>query len=72
MPLERQGITEMGMAISNYDGERSKVLVLLQGMQVRLVNEEGKVIKDESRRIQVQGPNVLRNIGKQSNKRLFC
>jgi len=62
--LERYGMTEMGMAISNpYDGERvpGSIGFALQGMQVRLVNEEGKVIKDGSPgEIQVQGPNVFK------------
>ncbi|MEK9566993.1 MAG: acyl-CoA synthetase [Flavobacteriaceae bacterium] len=62
--LERYGMTEMGMAISNpYNGERipGSIGFPLQGMQVRLVNEEGQLVQGETPgEIQVKGPNVFK------------
>ena len=62
--LERYGMTEMGMAISNpYKGERvpGSIGFPLDGMRVRLVNEEGKIVKRGTPgEIQVQGPNVFK------------
>lgn len=62
--LERYGMTEIGMALSNlYDGERRAgfVGVPLPGVQVRLVDEEGSVINEEGvpGEIQVQSANVF-------------
>jgi malonyl-CoA/methylmalonyl-CoA synthetase len=62
--LERYGMTEMGMAISNpYDGERvpGSIGYPLEGMKVRLVGEDGKQVKQGATgEIQVQGPNVFK------------
>jgi malonyl-CoA/methylmalonyl-CoA synthetase len=62
--LERYGMTEMGMAISNpYKGERvpGSIGFPLKGMQVRLVNEEGALVESGAPgEIQVQGPNVFK------------
>ena len=60
--LERYGMTELGMAISNpYEGERRAgfVGVPLDGVEVRLCNEEGISVKDEPGEIQVRGANVF-------------
>jgi len=62
--LERYGMTEMGMAISNpYQGKRipGSIGFPLEGMQVRLVNEEDVLVeKGSPGEIQVQGPNVFK------------
>jgi malonyl-CoA/methylmalonyl-CoA synthetase len=63
--LERYGMTEIGMALSNpYDGERRAgfVGVPLPGVEVRLVAEQGGVIAAEGTpgEIQVRGPAVFR------------
>jgi len=62
--LERYGMTEMGMAISNpYEGERTpgSIGFPLEGMQVRLVNDLGVAVDEgEPGEIQVQGPNVFK------------
>ena len=62
--LERYGMTEMGMAISNpYEGDRvpGSIGFPLKGMQVRLVNEQEIVIGPGTPgEIQVQGPNVFK------------
>ena len=63
--LERYGMTEIGMAISNpYRGERrpGAVGMPLPGVQVRLKAEQGPVITSEGEpgEIQVRGPAVFR------------
>ncbi len=60
--LERYGMTELGMAISNpYEGERRAGFVglPLPGVSIRLCNEKDEVVKDEPGEIQVQGENVF-------------
>jgi malonyl-CoA/methylmalonyl-CoA synthetase len=62
--LERYGMTEIGMAISNlYHGERrpGAVGAPLPGMEVRLKAENGPIItaEDEPGEIQVRGPGVF-------------
>jgi malonyl-CoA/methylmalonyl-CoA synthetase len=63
--LERYGMTEIGMALSNpLDGERRPGAVgrPLPGVMVRLVSESGAVIDEEEvpGEIQVRGPAVFR------------
>ncbi len=63
--LERYGMTEIGMAISNpYHGERrpGAVGMPLPGVRVRLKAESGSVITNEGEpgEIQVRGPAVFR------------
>ena len=62
--LERYGMTEMGMAISNpYDGLRvpGNIGFPLEGMNVRLVNEENKLVESGTPgEIQLQGPNIFK------------
>lgn len=62
--LERYGMTEIGMALSNpYDGERRPGTVgqPLPGVQVRLKAELGKIVAAEGEpgEIQVRGPGVF-------------
>ena len=62
--LERYGMTEIGMAISNlYKGERrpGSVGAALPGIEVRLKAESGAIItgEDEPGEIQVRGPGVF-------------
>lgn len=62
--LERYGMTEIGMALSNpYDGERrpGAVGVPLPGVEVRLVDDAGHVIEGEDLpgEIEVRGPAVF-------------
>jgi malonyl-CoA/methylmalonyl-CoA synthetase len=60
--LERYGMTELGMAISNpYEGERRAgfVGVPLPGVSIRLCNEKDEPVKDEPGEIQVKGENVF-------------
>jgi malonyl-CoA/methylmalonyl-CoA synthetase len=62
--LERYGMTEIGMALSNpYRGERraGSVGTPLPGVDVRLAAEDGSTITDEDQpgEIQVRGPNVF-------------
>ncbi len=61
--LERYGMTEIGMAISNpYDGERKAGYIgqALPGVQIRLVNDEGEVVgKETPGEIQIKGANVF-------------
>lgn len=62
--LERYGMTEIGMALSNpLDGERrpGAVGVPLPGVGVRLVSESGEVVADENvpGEIHVRGPAVF-------------
>lgn len=62
--LERYGMTEIGMAISNpYHGERKAGYIgqPLPGMAVRIVNEQGITVKaGESGEIQVKGSSVFK------------
>jgi malonyl-CoA/methylmalonyl-CoA synthetase len=62
--LERYGMTEIGMALSNpLDGERrpGHVGVPLPGVEVRLVEDSGEVVGDETPgEIEVRGPSVFR------------
>lgn len=63
--LERYGMTEIGMALSNpYHGERRPGAVgePLPGVEIRLQSESGELIDAEgvSGEIQVRGPNVFR------------
>jgi len=63
--LERYGMTEIGMALSNpYDGPRRAgfVGVPLPGVEVRLVAEQGVLVAEEGTpgEIQVRGPAVFR------------
>ncbi|MEY3323131.1 MAG: hypothetical protein RLZZ417_2714 [Bacteroidota bacterium] len=60
--LERYGMTEIGMAISNpYDGERKPGFVgmPLPSVSVRLVSDDGKINTGELGEIQVKGPAVF-------------
>jgi malonyl-CoA/methylmalonyl-CoA synthetase len=61
--LERYGMTEIGMAISNpYVGERRAgyVGVPLPGVEVKLVDEKGSAVADgEPGEIIIRGPNVF-------------
>jgi malonyl-CoA/methylmalonyl-CoA synthetase len=61
--LERYGMTEIGMALSNpYYGERRAgfVGIPLPNVQVRLVDEQSKEVgKGQAGEIQVKGPNVF-------------
>lgn len=61
--LERYGMTEIGMAISNpYQGERraGHIGQALPNVQIRLVNENGVVTNEsEAGEIQIKGPNVF-------------
>ena len=66
--LERYGMTEIGMAISNpYRGERRPGAVgqPLPGVEVRLKTESGAIVTvdDEPGEIQVRGPGVFRTTG---------
>ena len=63
--LERYGMTEIGMALSNpYDGERRPgyVGMPLPNVEVRLKSEQGKIIECENEpgEIQVHGPGVFK------------
>jgi len=61
--LERYGMTEIGMAISNpYRGERRAgyIGMPLPGVEVRLVNEQNQdILPGEAGEIQVKGPSVF-------------
>jgi len=60
--LERYGMTELGMAISNpYEGDRRTGFVglPLPGVSVRLANESCEEVFDEPGEIQVKGDNVF-------------
>ena len=64
--LERYGMTEIGMALSNpFEGERrpGSVGVALPGVQVRLKSEKGDLVIEEAEpgEIQVKGPSVFRS-----------
>lgn len=59
--LERYGMTETGMVLSNpLEGERraGSVGQVLPGMQVRLVNDAGETVRDEGE-LQVKGRNLF-------------
>lgn len=63
--LERYGMTEIGMALSNpYDGERRPGFVgtPLPGVEVRLVDDQREVIVEEgvAGEVEVRGPTVFR------------
>ena len=63
--LERYGMTEIGMALSNpLHGERrpGAVGIALPGVEVRLKSESGAIVtaEDEPGEIQVRGPGVFR------------
>ena len=63
MLLERYGMTELGMALSNpLRGERRPGFVggPLPGVEVRLVDDEGSVVPDSPGEIEVRGPAVFR------------
>ncbi|MCA9071254.1 MAG: acyl-CoA synthetase, partial [Planctomycetaceae bacterium] len=62
--LERYGMTEIGMALSNpYEGERRPGAVgqALPGVEIRLQSEAGETVPSENEpgEIQVRGPNVF-------------
>jgi malonyl-CoA/methylmalonyl-CoA synthetase len=60
--LERYGMTELGMAISNpYEGERRTGFVgkPLPGVSIRLANETDEEVHGEPGEIQVKGQNVF-------------
>ena len=61
--LERYGMTEIGMALSNpYRGERRRghVGVPLPGVEVRIVNDGGETVSaGASGEIQIRGPSVF-------------
>ncbi|MBL4625049.1 MAG: acyl-CoA synthetase [Flavobacteriales bacterium] len=63
--LERYGMTEIGMAISNpYEGERKVGFIgkPLPGIEVQLVDEKGRVIEQENEQgeIQIKGTTVFK------------
>ena len=62
--LERYGMTEIGMGISNpYDGERKAGYIgkPLPGVSVRLIDENGTIEKEEvPGEIQIKGANVFK------------
>ena len=63
--LERYGMTEIGMALSNpYDGPRVPGAVgsPLPGVEVRLVDEDGRLVASgQPGEIEVRGPTVFRH-----------
>lgn len=61
--LERYGMTEIGMAISNpYNGHRKPghVGIPLPGVSIRLINDEGKISIEGPGEIQVKGTSVFK------------
>jgi malonyl-CoA/methylmalonyl-CoA synthetase len=62
--LERYGMTEIGMAVSNpYDGERraGHIGQPLPGVELRTVDEDGEEVKNgEPGEIQIKGPSVFK------------
>ena len=71
--LERYGMTEIGMALSNsYEGERrpGHVGLPLPGVQVRLADSNGNEIKNigDSGEIQIKGPNVFKEYWNKPNE----
>ncbi len=70
--LERYGMTEIGMAISNpYRGERRPGFIgqSLPGVRIKLIDDQGKEINgdEESGEILVKGPNVFKEYWKREN-----
>ena len=66
--LERYGMTELGMAISNpYTGWRQagKVGLALEGVSIRLCDDSDKVVDNEPGEIQVRGDSVFLEYWKQ-------
>lgn len=66
--LERYGMTELGMAISNpYEGLRKagKVGFPLEGVSIRLCDDSNRPVENEPGEIQVQGDNVFLEYWKQ-------
>jgi malonyl-CoA/methylmalonyl-CoA synthetase len=60
--LERYGMTEIGMALSNpYRGTRvaGSVGVPLPGVEVRLADDDGQPVNDGPGQIEVRGPGVF-------------
>jgi malonyl-CoA/methylmalonyl-CoA synthetase len=60
--LERYGMTEIGMALSNpLDGDRRPGFVgePLPGVEVRLVDEEGRRVDEGPGELEVRGPSVF-------------
>ena len=72
--LERYGITEIGMAISNpYDGVREPGHIgqALPNVQTRLVNEQEQIVNaGEQGEIQVKGPSVFKSYWNRSEATL--
>lgn len=68
--LERYGMTEIGMAISNpYEGERRAGYIgqPLPGVDVRLVDESNNLTQDQiPGEIQIKGPSVFKEYWKKS------
>lgn len=69
--LERYGMTEIGMALSNpYDGERRPGAVgkPLPGVEIRLQSDSGKIVSEDgiAGEIQVRGLNVFREYWNQT------
>ncbi len=66
--LERYGMTEIGMGVSNpYLGERKAgyIGLPLNGVEVRLVDENGDLVKpEEAGEIQIKGPSVFKEYWK--------
>lgn len=61
--LERYGMTEIGMAISNpYEGTRKPgyVGLPLPGVEVRLTDEQDNIVHNQPGEIQVRGKNVFK------------
>ncbi|NQU34541.1 MAG: AMP-binding protein [Bacteroidetes bacterium] len=61
--LERYGMTEIGMAISNpYKGERKAGYIgqPLPNVQARLIDENNMPVENEGGEIQIKGPNVFK------------
>lgn len=66
--LERYGMTELGMAISNpYEGERRAGYVgtPLPGVEIRLCDDKDQPVAGEPGEIQVRGENVFQEYWKQ-------
>ena len=61
--LERYGMTEIGMALSNpYEGHRraGSVGQPLPGVDIRLMSEANEIVESDPGEIQVRGPGVFR------------
>jgi len=60
--LERYGMTEIGMALSNplnADRRPGFVGIPLPGVEVQLVNDQGEVVDEEPGELEVRGPSVF-------------